>query len=314
MIGYAAHHITHSLAFSFRVGAKIVIEKVKEKMAVEFIAAGVRFPKPFSVSTFGPAWIENFPQLIPSLFLAVAFDAADIWIRPIDRPYRTGDKTRGWRRFATLRHFLQKAQRLERFSSAVFSLCRLGCGISETFACSIHSRPETVIITILRVGAGFIGRFAQRGFGDETKRSPFDVILNFLFVILSLFSERHGAAFDAANARRGCKPCFAGLVYGDLSYAIIRQPGWALSIMPLTRFKPNRAQPCSKPHLTIPACSNAGEIIPRQPIFAFIEFPSFRSSASHTRALSKPELTPGIQGNPEHIFRGPGAPVCVCYV
>ena len=118
-------------AFGLRVGAEIVIERVEKIMAVQFIAAGVRFPKPFAVGALGPARVHR-----PSTACRAVAPARS----PSSRPtFGSGHSTGGWcGRYSlwvgsvrALGHLLQKAQSLERLLRARFGFRILGGRISE---------------------------------------------------------------------------------------------------------------------------------------------------------------------------------------
>ena len=216
MVRDIPHHLAHALPFRIRVGAKIIIERVEEKMTIEFITAGVRFPIPFAVGAFWPARFIHFPKRIAFTFLAVALDPAAIRIGPIAGSNGARDVSFRRRMFATLGHLLQKAQRFERFPGALLSYRIFGRCVSEAFASAVHRAPEAVVVTVLWIGAGFVSRLSQMGFGDITKWCSLDVPLDFLFVNFRFLCERHALALDAANASLGREPSAPLAIDGDL--------------------------------------------------------------------------------------------------
>src|SRR5438876_8853717 len=108
MVRNIPHNLADALALGIGVGAKIVVERIKEKMAVQLIAAGVRFPKPFAVGALWPAWFIDLPELVALSLFAVALQAAAIWIRPINRANGPSDVSFGRHVLTALRDLLQK--------------------------------------------------------------------------------------------------------------------------------------------------------------------------------------------------------------
>src|SRR5258706_4980509 len=122
MISQVTHDSANSAALRFCIGAILVIKRVEKIVPIQFVAAGIGFPKPFAVSTARPSWLVSFPKGIAGLVPAIRLETADVWVRPIDRPNRSGDKTFRRRRLAALGHLLQKAKRIERFARSLMRL------------------------------------------------------------------------------------------------------------------------------------------------------------------------------------------------
>src|SRR5437667_11704402 len=127
MVRNIPHNLADALALGIVVGAKMVVEWIKEKMAVQFIAAGVRFPKPFAVGALWPARFINLPEHVAFILLAVALQTAEVWIRPIDGSNSTRDVSFGRHVLTALRHLLQKTQRFERHLRALLCFQILAC-------------------------------------------------------------------------------------------------------------------------------------------------------------------------------------------
>src|SRR5437667_110573 len=249
MVRHVAHDFADALALVMGVGAEIVVERVEEIVAVEFIAAGVGLPKPFSVGAPGPARLIDFPEFIAPLFLAITLQPAHIRVWPLDRPNGARDKAFGRRRGAALRDFLQETQRFEGLFCALPGLRILGCRIGEAFAGAVRRRPEAVVVTVQRLRARLVARLAQGGFSDEPERRALDVALDLLLVKLRLLRQRHRAALDAAYASGRREPGPGLPIHSHLRHLIVRQPARTLAVMPLLAVEPNRAEPCAKPDL-----------------------------------------------------------------
>src|ERR1039458_420106 len=73
MIGEVAHHFPEPLPLGVCIRTEIIVEGVKEIVAVQFVAAGVGFPVPLAIGALWPAGFVYFPQFVALLFLAVAF-------------------------------------------------------------------------------------------------------------------------------------------------------------------------------------------------------------------------------------------------
>src|SRR5207302_8067152 len=116
------HDLANALALAIGIGAKIIVERIKEKMAIQLIAAGVRFPIPFTVSAFWPAWFIDLPEFVAVSLFAVALQAAAVWIGPINRANGPGDVSFGRHVLTALRDLLQETQRFERFLRALLCL------------------------------------------------------------------------------------------------------------------------------------------------------------------------------------------------
>src|SRR6266700_4732496 len=311
MVRHVAHDFADALPLAIGVGAKIVVERVEEIVAVEFIAAGVGLPKPFSVGAPGPARLIDFPEFIALPFLAITFQPAHIRVGPLHRPDGAGDKAFGRRWCAALRDFLQEPQRFEGLFFALLGLWILGCSIGEAFAGAVSRRPEAVVVAVQGRRARLVPRLAQGGFSDEPERRALDVVLDLLLVKLRLLRQRHRAALDAAHTSGRGKPGPALPVHSHLRHLIVRQPARTLAVMPLLAVEPNRAQACAKPDLRLNSGSYTRELVPRQTVLAFVELPTVGCATPHARKAGKPELALRVESNTKRLFHRPGPPAAV---
>src|SRR6266568_362626 len=311
MVRHVAHDFPDAFALVIGVGAEIVVERVEEIVAVEFIAAGVGLPKPFSVGAPGPARLIDFPEFIALLFLAITFQPPCIRVGPLDGSDGARDKAFGRRRCAALRDFLEESQRLEGLFCAPLGLRLLGCSIGEAFAGAVTRRPEAVIVAVQGRRARLIARMAQGRFSNEPERRALDVALDLLLVKLRLLRQRHRAALDAAHASGRGKPGPALPIHSHLRHLIVRQPAWTLAVMPFLAVEPNRAEPCAQPDISFRSGSYTRELVPRQAVLAFVELPTVGCATPHARKAGKPELALRVESNTKRLFHRTGPPAAV---
>src|SRR6185369_9993013 len=131
MVGNVADDFAQAFALRLVVGAKIVVKRVEEIMAVELVAAGVRFPKPFAIGAAGPAWLVDLPELIGFVRAAVLLQPAGIGVGPVCRANGSRDITFGRGGIAALGYFLKKAQGLKSLFGAFLGLGIFGGGIGK---------------------------------------------------------------------------------------------------------------------------------------------------------------------------------------
>src|SRR5439155_25113957 len=85
----------------------------------------------------------------------------------------------------------------------------------------------------------------------------------------------------------------------------VGQPAAPLPILPLLAVETDRAQLRAKPNLAVGASGDTGKVVPGQPIFAFVEFPTASRAATHTGFRGEPKLPFVIESHTQTVGHRP---------
>lgn len=200
MIGEVPHHLAHALALGFSFRHEIVIGRVEEIVPVQFIRAGVALPIPLAIGALGPARFVGFPQAITFLFFAVGFNPPDVRVRPIHGADGARHETFGRAVRSALGDLLKETQGLEGLLRAFPGGGVFRRAVGETFARTVHRRPETVVVAVRVNDLQPVSRRAEADFRKIAERRALDVTLHLVLVIRGLLRQRHGPTLDAAQS------------------------------------------------------------------------------------------------------------------
>ena len=217
-------------------------------MTVHFVAAGISFPEPFSISRFTPPLFNRFVTgVFYQLFCQLSVGISTIYIvnsGPGWRNNRPGKKS-----LCTCNslQLTKKFKCLSRFQMCIF---RFGSCVPETFHRQVATCIFAVIVIILRFPRGCVAC----DFQAYTTAGPWfaDVAVHQLPVqIFLLISQRHPILPDTAYPSGCCNPCISIVIKSDIIYLVVHQPAATKQQRRIQFFiEPNHSNVGPNPHCT----------------------------------------------------------------
>ncbi|MGC4054010.1 MAG: hypothetical protein QM757_33405 [Paludibaculum sp.] len=295
MIGQRGDMVAHALLLGVGFGDQVVVEGVKEVVAVKLIGAGIGLPIPLAVGAFGPARGDHLPALITRLLvLQVALGGGvEIGIRAAHGQDRSSHEALERRMIPTLGDRAEEAQCLEGGLGPAGGVGTAGGTIGEAFAGAVHGGPQAVVVAIgLGPFAEVAGLF-QHDRMDIAIGCAAVALVDLGFKNTGLFGESHGLALNHGEPLRCGDPGVAVGVHRNGADIVVGQPAQALAVLPHLTVEADGALMRSEPDHTVLTGCHGGEVVVGQALAAGIEGPD----------CAVQDADPLRAGEPQPVFR-----------